>query len=71
MIGGTEQRSLLRDLDVVSTEVKENQAEVETLKREIELAGPVIEAILNNDGLLELVPEGMLTESEEFAEARL
>ena len=71
VIGNAEQKSLLRDLDVIGTEVKENQEEINTLKREIELAGPLIEAILNNDELRKLVPEGMLPELEEFAEARL
>jgi ParB/RepB/Spo0J family partition protein len=71
VIGNPEQKSLLRDLDVIGTEVKENQEEIDMLKREIELAGPVIEAILRNEELRELVPEGMLPELEEFAEARL
>lgn len=71
VIGNLEQKSLLRDLDVIGTEVKENKAEIDALKREIELAMPVIEAILNNHDLYELIPEAILPELEEFAEARI
>lgn len=71
VIGNTEQKALLRDLDVIGTEVKENEAEVQALKREIDLAGPIIQAILDNDELADLVPEVMMPELEEFAEARL
>src|SRR5262245_29395213 len=46
VISNPEQKSLLRDLDVIGTEVKENKEEIETLKHEIQLAAPVIEAIL-------------------------
>lgn len=41
------------------------------MNREIELAGPVIEAILKSEELRGLVLDGMLPEMEEFAEARL
>ncbi len=67
-MGQVEKEKLLKSFELRDIELKEGQAELATIKREINAAIPAISAILRNEKLLALVPKEMREELERFGE---
>jgi hypothetical protein len=69
-LSGAQKNSLQRDLDMVAADLRENKAEIDRLKQEIHLAGPIIKAILRSGHFRDLISDQVREQLEEFADAR-